>query len=93
MGHGDSYAMSGGQWGAWNATYGARGADGRPVPLWDPATGRIDPSAVEHWKAYDLRRVLEERWDELGPKLKGQAAHLGRRGRRLLPQQRRAPTR
>jgi hypothetical protein len=71
MGHGDSYTMSGGQWGAWNATYGARGADGRPVPLWDPATGRIDPAAVEHWKAYDLRRVLEDRWDELGPKLKG----------------------
>lgn len=71
MGRGDSYAFSGGQWGAWNATYGARGADGRPVPLWDPATGRIDRSAAEHWKAYDLRRILEERWADLGPKLEG----------------------
>ncbi len=71
MGRGNSYAFSGGQWGAWNATYGARGADGRPVPLWDPATGRIDRSAADHWKAYDLRRILEERWAELGPKLEG----------------------
>lgn len=71
MGRGDSYTFSGGQWGAWNATYGARGADGHPVPLWDPATGRIDRSAAEHWKAYDLRRILEERWAELGPKLEG----------------------
>jgi hypothetical protein len=71
MGRGNSYAFSGGQWGAWNATYGARGRDGRPVPLWDPATGKIDRAAAEHWKAYDLRRVLEERWAELGPKLRG----------------------
>ncbi len=71
MGRGDSYTLSGGQWGAWNATYGARGPDGRPVPLWDPATGKIDRAAAEHWRAYDLRRILEERWPELGPKLKG----------------------
>jgi hypothetical protein len=71
LGRGDSYTLSGGQWGAWNATYGARGADGRPVPLWDPASGRISRSASEHWQAYDLRRILEERWPELGPKLRG----------------------
>jgi hypothetical protein len=71
LGRGDSWALSGGQWGAWNATYGSRGADGRPVPLWDPVTGKIDHKAAGHWKAYDLRRILEERWAELGPKLKG----------------------
>ena len=49
----------------------SRGPDGRPVPLWDPVTGEIDHKAAEHWKAYDLRRVLEEHWAELGPKLKG----------------------
>ena len=46
LGRGDSWALSGGQWGAWNATYGPRGADGRPVPLWDPATGKIDHKAA-----------------------------------------------
>ena len=71
LGRGDSWTLSGGQWGAWNATYGPRGPDGRPVPLWDPVTGAIDHKAAEHWKAYDLRRVLEDNWTELGPKLKG----------------------
>ncbi|MBX6314778.1 MAG: hypothetical protein IRY99_17955, partial [Isosphaeraceae bacterium] len=71
LGRGDSWAMSGGQWGAWNATYGPRGPDGRPVPLWDPKTGRIDRDAAEHWKKYDLRLVLQENWKTLGPKLRG----------------------
>ncbi len=71
VGRGDSWALSGGQWGAWNATYGARGFDGRPVPLWDPATGVIDHKAAEHWKKFDLRRILEAGWPQLGPKLKG----------------------
>lgn len=71
LGRGDSWVDSGGQWGAWNATYGARGPDGRPVPLWDPVTGKIDHQAAEHWKSYDLRRVLEANWAVLGPKLKG----------------------
>ncbi len=71
MGLGDSWTMSGGQWGAWNATYGARGADGRPVPLWDPKTGEINRDAVEHWKKYDLRMILEQNWKTLAPKLQG----------------------
>jgi hypothetical protein len=71
LGRGDSWANSGGQWGAWNATYGARGAGGKPVPLWGPATGVIDDKAAEHWKSYDLRRVLEANWETLGPKLRG----------------------
>ncbi len=71
LGRGDSWSLSGGQWGAWNATYGPRGSDGRPVPLWDPKTGVIDRKVVEHWKAYDLRLRLEQNWATLGPKLEG----------------------
>jgi photosystem II stability/assembly factor-like uncharacterized protein len=71
MGSGDSWTMSGQQWGAWNATYGPRGADGRPVPLWDPKTGVINKSVVDHWKKYDLRLILEQNWKTLGPKLRG----------------------
>ena len=71
MGLGDSWAMSGEQWGAWNAVYGPRGADGRPKPLWDPKTGEIDRSVVDHWKRYDLRMVMQENWPQLAPKLKG----------------------
>ncbi|HWE36544.1 MAG TPA: alpha/beta hydrolase-fold protein [Isosphaeraceae bacterium] len=71
LGLGDSWALSGGQWGSWNATYGPKGADGRPVPLWDPESGVIDKTIVEHWKNYDLRLVLERDWKALGPRLRG----------------------
>lgn len=71
IGAGDSWTMSGQQWGAWNATYGPRGADGRPRPLWHPRTGAIDRGVVEHWKKYDLRMRLEADWPTLAPKLRG----------------------
>ncbi len=71
LGRGNSYTRSGEQWGAWNAVYGARDAQGLPTPVWDPHTGIIDSAAVEHWKAYDLRLVLETNWKQLGPKLRG----------------------
>ena len=71
MGLGDSFTMSGEQWGAWNATYGSRGVDGRPAPLWDRKTGKINRDLVEHWKKYDLRMFLEQNWKTLGPKLRG----------------------
>ena len=71
LGAGDSWTMSGRQWGAWNAAYGPLGQDARPVPLWDPDTGAIDPSATSHWEHYDLRLVLEQNWDTLAPKLQG----------------------
>lgn len=71
LGRGNSYTLSGGQWGAWNCVYGPRGADGRPVPLWDPQSGKIDHAVAEHWKKYDLRLVLEADWKTLAPKLNG----------------------
>jgi hypothetical protein len=54
--------MSGEQWGAWNAAYGPRGPDGRPAPLWDPKNGKINRELVQHWKKYDLRLVLEQKY-------------------------------
>jgi len=71
LGRGNSYTLSGEQWGAWNAAFGPRGADGRPVPLWDPQTGKINHAVAEQWKKYDLRLVLEANWKTLGPKLRG----------------------
>ena len=71
LGLGDSWTRSGGQWGAWNATYGARGADGLPVALWDPKSGAIDDAARGAWKRHDLRLRLQEGWKELGPRLAG----------------------
>lgn len=71
LGSGDSYTLSGGQWGAWNATFSTRGSDGKPVPLWDPRTGAIRPEVAEQWKKYDLRIYLQQHWKLLGPKLRG----------------------
>jgi len=53
------------------ALYGARGPDGRPVPLFDRETGAVDPAAVRAWSRFDIARVLRERWDTLGPRLSG----------------------
>jgi S-formylglutathione hydrolase FrmB len=71
LGRGNSYCLSGQQWGAWNAVFGPRGADGLPVPLWNPETGKIDHSVAEQWRKYDLRQVLADNWPTIGPKLQG----------------------
>lgn len=72
LGAGDSWTMSGSQWGAWNATYGPRHGPSRaPVALWDPKTGHIDRSIAESWKTYDLRLRLVERWPALATALRG----------------------
>jgi S-formylglutathione hydrolase FrmB len=71
LGRGNSYALSGEQWGDWNAVFGPRGADGLPVPLWDPQSGQINHAVAEQWKKYDLRIVLEQSWHTLWPKLLG----------------------
>ncbi len=70
LGRGDSYTQSGGQWGAWNATFSPRGFEGRPVPLWNPQTGAIDSDVAAQWKKYDLRLYLEANWPTLAPKLR-----------------------
>jgi len=71
LGRLNSYALSGQQWGAWNAAFGPRGANGLPVPLWEPDTGKINHTVARQWEKYDLRLVLERNWQTLGPKLRG----------------------
>lgn len=71
LGLGNVFIRSGGQWGAWNATFGSRGSNGWPVPAWDPRTGRMDPVALKGWERWDLRRMLARDWAVLGPKLQG----------------------
>jgi hypothetical protein len=71
LGRGGKWELSGRDWCSWNAVYGPRGTDGRPVPIWNGRTGTIDKAAAEHWKKYDLKLVLEANWKVLGPKLAG----------------------
>ena len=93
LGRGDSWTLSGGQWGAWNATYGPRGARRPAGPALGPDDRRDRPRGRGTLEG--LRPPPHPR-RELGrarPQASGEAPHLGRRGRRLLPQQRRPPAR
>jgi S-formylglutathione hydrolase FrmB len=64
MGHG-------GQLGSFEAVFSPRGADGKPRPLWDRATGQIDAETAKSWERYDIRLILERNWPMLAPKLAG----------------------
>ncbi|NJC28241.1 alpha/beta hydrolase [Neolewinella antarctica] len=66
-----SYTSSKSQWGAWNAVYSGRGADGLPKPVFDPVSGVIDPAVVKEWEKFDLLKHTKENWPTLGPKLAG----------------------
>ena len=61
----------GSQLDSFDAVFGPQGEDGKPRRLIHKLTGAIDPTVAAHWKQYDIRRVLEENWSSLGPKLKG----------------------
>ncbi len=71
LGRGDRWELSGLDWASWNATFGPRGADNLPVPLWDGKTGKINHAVLDHWRKYDLRLTLEKNWATLAPKLQG----------------------
>jgi len=71
LGYGNNWALSGQQWGQWNAVFGPRGDNGLPINLWNAQTGAIDRRVAEQWKKYDLRLVMEQNWATLGPKLQG----------------------
>lgn len=61
----------GGQLRSFEAVFSPRGEDGTPMKLYDRETGAINPEVAETWKAYDIRFILEENWDDLSPQLKG----------------------
>lgn len=61
----------GGQLQSFEAVFGPRSADGRPVALWDRQSGRIDARVAEAWREYDIQAILSKNWIALEPKLKG----------------------
>ncbi len=60
-----------GQIGAFEAVFSGKGADGKPVPLFNRETGAVDPVVAKSWEKYDIRLVLENNWSELSKKLPG----------------------
>lgn len=61
----------GGQIHSFEAVFGPRGADGRPVPMFDRRTGKIDPAVVAAWRRYDIVQKIEREWTTLGPRVAG----------------------
>ncbi|MBU0638954.1 MAG: enterochelin esterase [Planctomycetes bacterium] len=61
----------GGQLYSFAAVFGPRAADGKVVPLCDPQTGVIDAEVATAWRKYDIRHILESKWETLGPQLAG----------------------
>ncbi len=61
----------GGQMASFDWVFSPKGPDGRPLKLFNRATGEQNPEVQQYWIRYDIRRVVEENWDRLGPKLRG----------------------
>jgi len=67
-----THGRSAGQHDAWASVFGPVGADGYYKPLYDKATGAIDPEVAIYWRDhYDLRYILQRDWATLGPRLRG----------------------
>ncbi|MGA8028203.1 MAG: alpha/beta hydrolase-fold protein [Bryobacteraceae bacterium] len=61
----------GGQLASFEWVFSPRGPDGRPMQMFDRATGDVDPQVIEAWKKYDIARLIESNWSRLAPDLNG----------------------
>jgi len=62
----------GGQMASFEWAFSPRGADGRPVPMFDRTTGAVDPAVVAYWRDhYDVAERLRRHWPELRRDLDG----------------------
>jgi len=60
----------GGQLASFEWVFSPRGKDGRPMPLFDRDTGKIDPEVAAYWdEHYDIANLLRTNWKTLGPLL------------------------
>src|SRR5690606_7019906 len=52
--------------------FSPRGKDGRPLPLFDRVTGKIDPEVARYWRDnYDISAIIRRDWQKLKPQLDG----------------------
>lgn len=65
-----AYGRSG-QLGSFEAVFSPKGADGKPLPLWDRTTGEVRSDVAHAWKKYDIGLILRTNWKTLEPKLRG----------------------
>ncbi|MEO9079815.1 MAG: alpha/beta hydrolase-fold protein [Rhodanobacter sp.] len=62
----------GGQMGSFEWVFSPRGQDGRPEPMFNRATGNVDPAVVAYWRDhYDIAYRVKQHWPELKSNLDG----------------------
>jgi hypothetical protein len=62
----------GGQFASFEWVFSPKGVDGRPMPVFDRATGAIDKQVVAYWRDhYDVAHIVARDWQTLKPDLDG----------------------
>jgi len=62
----------GGQFASFEWVFSPKGADGRPMPMFDRSTGAVDAAVVTYWRDhYDIAHIVERDWQTLKPDLDG----------------------
>lgn len=62
----------GGQMASFDWVFSPRGRDGRPQPMFDRATGVVDPAVVAYWREhYDIAERIRTHWPALKADLDG----------------------
>lgn len=62
----------GGQMASFDWVFSPRSAGGPPEPMFDRATGDVDPKVLEYWSThYDLARIVKATWAQQGAYLRG----------------------
>jgi hypothetical protein len=62
----------GGQMASFDWVFSPKGADGRPMPMFDRRTGAVDPAVAAYWRDnYDIAYRLERDWPEVRGDLDG----------------------
>ncbi|MCW3846075.1 alpha/beta hydrolase-fold protein [Sphingomonas sp. LB-2] len=62
----------GGQFASFDWVFSPKGADGRPMPMFDRATGKVDPFVVSYWRDnYDIANIVARDWKVIGRDLDG----------------------
>ncbi|MBB3835980.1 S-formylglutathione hydrolase FrmB [Xanthomonas arboricola] len=62
----------GGQFTSFDWVFSPRGPDGRPLPMFDRTTGKVDPTVVAYWRDhYDIAARVAAQWPTLKPDLDG----------------------
>ncbi|HEX7339933.1 MAG TPA: alpha/beta hydrolase-fold protein [Rhodanobacteraceae bacterium] len=62
----------GGQLASFEWVFSPKGKDGRPVPMFNRDTGKVNPKVVTYWRDhYDIAYRIKTKWPELKPSLDG----------------------